>query len=107
MTMQVIERSKAHYEVKQTEMGKLYRWCPESVIIECNCGAKPGLTVSRTTCSECGVDHATIVEEVVEARPEDRGDRPWRFLHDDWELFHRTDPAFIPLTSVAIMPFSP
>ena len=31
----VIERIEAHYEVQDVEMGKVYRWCPESVVVEC------------------------------------------------------------------------
>src|SRR5215207_10544732 len=35
---QVIEHVQAHYEVQAMERGTLYRWCPESVVIECDCG---------------------------------------------------------------------
>ena len=41
----IIERVKAHYEVQDVEMGKVYRWCPESVVIECGCGKRLSLTV--------------------------------------------------------------
>jgi hypothetical protein len=29
----VIERVEAHYEVQEVEMGTVYRWCPESVVL--------------------------------------------------------------------------
>jgi hypothetical protein len=74
----IIERVEAHYEVHEMEMGTVYRWCPESVVLQCNCGAKPTLTASKTTCSGCGADHAAITKEVLDARPEDRVVRPWR-----------------------------
>src|SRR4051794_2137951 len=80
---QVIERVNAHYEVQAVEMGTIYRWCPESVLIECEvCGKKPTLTVSKDACGECGADHRAIVEEVLEARPEEEQEvgHPWRSL---------------------------
>ncbi len=73
----IIERVEAHYEVHEVEMGTVYRWCPEQVVLQCNCGAKLSLTTSKTICSECGADHAAITEEVLDARSEDVI-RPWR-----------------------------
>jgi hypothetical protein len=84
----MIERVQAHYEVQDVEMGKLYRWCPESVVVECEeCGKKQTLTASKNACGECGADHRTIVEEVLDALgPEDHEEEeviehPWRSLH--------------------------
>ena len=76
----VIERVQAHYEVQDVEMGKVYRWRPESVVVECSCGNEPTLTASKNACSECGADHRTIVEEVLDASPEEDEEvyRPWR-----------------------------
>jgi Zn ribbon nucleic-acid-binding protein len=79
----VIERLEAHYEVQDLEMGKVYMWRPESIVVECEeCGKKPTLTVSKDTCGECGADHRAIVEEVLETRPkeEQEVDHPWRSL---------------------------
>jgi hypothetical protein len=76
----VIECVKAHYEVQDVEMGKVYRWCPERAVVECTCGEEPTLSAFRSTCPECGADHAPIVEEVLAARPEGNGDHPWRSL---------------------------
>ena len=76
----VIERVEAHYEVQDMEMGKVYRWRPAHVSVECTCGEEPTLSALRTTCGECGTDHAAIVEAVLHARPEDKGDHPWRYL---------------------------
>ena len=76
----VIEYVKAHYEVAEVEMGKIYRWCPESAVVECNCKQELTLTTAKTTCVECGSDHAAIVGEVLDARPEARVDHPWRSL---------------------------
>jgi hypothetical protein len=76
----VIERVEAHYEVQDVEMGKVYRWCPANVLVECTCGAELTLSAFSTTCCECGADHTAIVGEVLHARPEDKGDQPWRYL---------------------------
>jgi len=77
----VIECVKAQYEVQDLEMGKVYRWCPERAVVECTCGEEPTLSAFRSTCPECGADHAPIVEEVLAARPEEgNGDHPWRSL---------------------------
>jgi hypothetical protein len=83
MVAKVIERVHAHYEVQDVEMGKVYRWRPESVVVECECGKKPILTASKHICGECRADHRVIVEEVLEARPEEEEevmDHPWRSL---------------------------
>jgi hypothetical protein len=76
--VQVIEHVQAHYEIHEVEMGTVYRWCPESVIVKCNCGEKLILTTSQTTCSGCSADYAAITEEVLDDRPEEKVVRPWR-----------------------------
>jgi hypothetical protein len=76
--VQVIEHVQAHYEIHEVEMGTVYRWCPESVIVKCNCGEKLILTTSQTTCSGCAADYAAITEEVLDDRPEEKVVRPWR-----------------------------
>jgi hypothetical protein len=85
----VIERVDAHYEVQDVPMGKVYRWCPEKVLVECEeCGEKPTLTASTRTCGECGADHRAIVEEVgLEARPQEDEvvEHPWRSLRPYYE----------------------
>ena len=85
MTTKVIERVRAHYEVEDVEMGKVYRWCPERVVLECTCDEELTLSALKTTCPGCGADHgaivhAAIVEEMLVARPGDRDDYPWRYL---------------------------
>ena len=82
MVAKVIERVQAHYEIQDLEMGKVYRWCPESLVVECECGNTPTLTASKQACGECEADHGAIVEEEVglETRPEDEIYHPWRSL---------------------------
>jgi len=76
----IIERHiEAHYEVQDVQMGKVYRWCPESVVLKCECGEKLVLTASSSTiCGECGADHEAIVEEALESRSGAEVYRPWR-----------------------------
>jgi hypothetical protein len=79
----VIERVEAHYEVQDVEMGKVYTWRPQSVVVECQCGDNQTLTASKHACEECGADHRPVVEEVLEAHPdedEEGFDHPWRSL---------------------------
>jgi hypothetical protein len=78
--VRVIEHVRGHYEVQDVEMGKVYRWRPESVMVECECGERPTLTAAKTTCPKCGSDRVGIVGEVLEARPEDEIEHPWRSL---------------------------
>jgi hypothetical protein len=76
----VIERVEAHYEVQEVEYGKVYKWCPANVVVECTCGEEPTISALRTTCGECGADHAAFVGDLLDAHPEDKGDHPWRYL---------------------------
>lgn len=75
----VTERFEARYEVGHLEMGTVYRWCPENVLVECECGESTRLTASDTACGACDEDHAAIIFEALGPRPEDQRDyHPWR-----------------------------
>ena len=93
----VIERTQGHYEVHQTSYGEAYVWCPERVVVECECGERPVLSASLSTCG-CGADHATLVREELASRrlsaqevsshPLEEEYRQWRkkqgeFLHSE------------------------
>jgi hypothetical protein len=74
----VIKRVEARYEVQNVEVGKVYTWCPESVLIECDCGETLALTVYRTNCGRCRADRTALTQELSEPnRPEYKVDRPW------------------------------
>jgi hypothetical protein len=60
----VIERTRARYEVEDVEYGKVYRWKPESVVVECGCGEKTSLTHLETACEECGAEHRASSESI-------------------------------------------
>ncbi|MDX6381733.1 MAG: hypothetical protein QOI57_2757 [Rubrobacteraceae bacterium] len=78
----VIERTEGRYEVQHVEFGSVYRWCPECVIVECDCGERLTLTSSIATC-RCGADHTALVREelVAMGRLGDEALHPWRSLH--------------------------
>jgi hypothetical protein len=64
-------------------MGKVYRWHPESVVVECECGENLTLMASKHTCEECRADNRPVVEEVLEAPTEDEQEEvvhPWLSL---------------------------
>jgi hypothetical protein len=77
----IVERIKGHYDVQEVEFGRVYRWCPERVIVECGCGERTSLTASSTaTCRRCRVDLAIVFRE--EPTTEQSGDEivhPWRY----------------------------
>ena len=43
-----IERTGGHYEVQEVDFGRVYRWCPEHVNIECECGQRLNFTAVST-----------------------------------------------------------
>ena len=79
--MAIVERIKGHYDVQEVEFGRVYRWCPERVIVECGCGERTSLIASSTaTCRWCGVDLVVIFrEEPATERLGDEIVHPWRY----------------------------
>jgi hypothetical protein len=68
--MQVIERVAEHYDTQEVDFGRIYRWCPEWVVVECKCGKRKTLTrtdlIKAKPACECGTDNtASVREEVV------------------------------------------
>jgi hypothetical protein len=58
---QVIEHLEAHYEVQAMEMGTVYRWCPESVVLECDCGQSFTVEGAKAaSCPRCGAEHSGV-----------------------------------------------
>jgi hypothetical protein len=63
-------------------MDEVYKWRPESVMIECECGQRSILTGSTTTC-ECGINHVSVARiELATRRLEDEALHPWRYAKD-------------------------
>ncbi len=80
----VIERAQAGYEATEVEYGVVYRWCPASVLVECECGERARLTRTEAVCPGCGKEHAVVLREESEAGrlKEAVEQHPWR---DCWE----------------------
>jgi hypothetical protein len=79
--VRVIECVGEHYEVQDAQGDRVYRWCPATVSLECECGQRLTLTSSRTTCFRCGADHMDFIKEVLGVGiEEDEGHSPWRSL---------------------------
>ena len=76
----VIECTEGHYEVQQTSYGEAYVWCPEHVVVECDCGEKSMLSASETVCS-CGTDHVALVRKVLASQG---APHPWEAEYDEW-----------------------
>ena len=76
----VIECTEGHYEVQQTSYGEAYVWCPEHVVVKCDCGERPILSASETACS-CGTDYVALVRKVLASH---RAPHPWEAEYDEW-----------------------
>jgi hypothetical protein len=80
----IIECTEAHYEVQETSYGKGYVWCPEHVVVDCNCGERLVLTASETLCW-CGADHAALVrEQLASKRSPGEVSHPWDAEYQEW-----------------------
>jgi hypothetical protein len=80
----IVEHTEGHYNVQEVEFGRVYRWCPQCVIVDCDCGERLTLTASSTAvCRRCGADHtATVRAELAARRMGDEVLRPWRYAGD-------------------------
>jgi hypothetical protein len=76
----MIERTEGHYEVQKSSYGEAYVWCPECVVVECDCGERPVLSASGTICG-CGTDHAALVRDVLASRS---APHPWDAEYHEW-----------------------
>jgi hypothetical protein len=80
----IVECTEGHYEVQKTSYGEDYVWCPEYVVVECDCGVRPVLTASETVCG-CGADHLDLVrEELASRQASDGTSHPWDVEYDEW-----------------------
>jgi len=79
--VKILECVGEHYECHDQPIAKVYKWCPATIALQCECGERPTLSSSRTTCAGCGADHTDVFAEVLEMRmEEDEGEHPWRSL---------------------------
>ena len=76
-----IERTEGCYEVQEVAFGRVYRWSPGRINIECECGERLNLTaVPPATCHRCGANHAPALrEELTGGLLDDQALHPWRY----------------------------
>jgi hypothetical protein len=95
--VQVIERLPEHYDTQETEFGRIYRWCPECVVVECECGkrktlSRADLIKAKPDC-ECGADNtASVREEVIL----ELADEDYEAHRHSWRYWHPTKDSGIP-----------
>ncbi len=88
--VRVLECVGAHYKAQDVPRARVYRWCPATVLLECECGERLTLTSLRTVCFSCRTDHKNVIAEVLETHTEeDEGHHPWRSLRS---YFSRPKP---------------
>ncbi len=103
--MEIIERVGEHYEVEEVEggLGKSYKWCPECVVLQCDCGKRAvhrrssllGIGEKTSTTCECGEDFVTariwgeLVYQLI--------DEDYEANHHPWRYWHPSRDAGIPL----------
>jgi len=77
----IVEYFEGHYEAQEAPFGMVYKWCPERVVVECECGERATLTNATTTCVGCQIDYAAEVEHWLRAEYPEVADEalyPWR-----------------------------
>lgn len=79
----VLRHTRGHYEVRELPYAKDFDWCPECVVLVCDCGRRLTLTSSETTC-ECGTDHTSLVREELEFRAVGDDRRPLEEECREW-----------------------
>ena len=102
--MQVIERVAEHYDAQNMEFGRIYKWCPERVVVECKCGKRMTLKrfdlIEAGAYCECGMEHTASVREevVIQLLDEDyeAHHHPWRYDVQSQGDQHLQDEAAYP-----------
>ena len=86
--MRIIERLAEHYEAQEVEYGRVYKWYPETIVIECDCGTRSifersELVASEASCGQCAKGILSDIREglVVQLLEENNEARhhPWRY----------------------------
>ena len=83
----VIEQVEACYEVEEMEFGTLYKWCPESLVIECDCGQSFTVEGAKdASCPRCGADYSRGLGRRLAVKPltEEEAYRLTRREYEAW-----------------------
>lgn len=89
-TAQVVERVEGHYDIRDAPCGKVYRWCPESTVVECSCGETLTCTASAHAC-QCGAAYADLVHGPDRRRSGEEASHPWRREYHAKDARHEHD----------------
>ncbi len=89
--VQVIQRVAEHYDIQEVaEFARVYRWRPEMVVVECECGKRltlkrKDITSASVAVCECGKDSTAGIREELAAQlleeEDDIARHPWRYWH--------------------------
>jgi hypothetical protein len=52
VAVRIIERLAARYEAQEVEYGRVYRWCPETIVLQCDCDKRLIFERSELVASE-------------------------------------------------------
>lgn len=87
--MRIVKHLVGHYKDQDVEFGKVYIWCPEGVVAECECGKRvtyerPDIINGSEIACECGEDHTSNIREeldvqLLDEEQEDKRLHPWRY----------------------------
>ncbi len=99
----IIEDLQAHYETHEMPFGRSYRWHPEEIVVECDCGERFTLAAtSTTTTCRCGADQfGAIIRDIQkrEGRQPDKVIHPWHHDAQEQTNQHQQDEATYPKDS--------
>jgi hypothetical protein len=87
--VKIIERVEGRYEVQDVEFGKVYKWRPESVVIECDCEQRfttEGNMVA-SSCPRCGAEHTAGVARELEGKPLLAEEEAYRCVRREYEAW--------------------
>jgi hypothetical protein len=95
--IEIIE--EAHYETCEVPFGRSYKWHPERMVVECDCGEELVFTGTDTlTTCQCGTEYGDLVRGIRsrEGRLQNKDVRPWDYDVQDQADQHLRDEAAYP-----------
>ncbi len=99
MTQNIEIIEEAHYETREVPFGRSYKWHPERMVVECDCGEELVFTGTEalTTC-QCGTEYGDLVRGIRyrEGRLQDEDVHPWDYDVQGQADQHLRDEAAYP-----------
>ena len=99
MTQNIEIIEEAHYETREVPFGRSYKWHPERMVVECDCGEELVFTGTDTlTTCQCGTEYGDLVRGIRsrEGRLQNKDVRPWDYDVQDQADQHLRDEAAYP-----------